>query len=130
MTARFVLQPAAGPVVPSTPGPGAADCVGAVDTAWEQALSDYQHVLDQHRELLARVEQGEDVLVLVPAFAPPDGISPLPESMLSWAEALSRATDELVQQATEFLERTRPALTPTRVGRFVTESPTSFDRKM
>lgn len=97
---------------------------------WEQALSDYQHVLDQHRDLLARVEMGDEVLVVVPSFAPPTGIPPIPESMLAWAEALSRDTDELVHQATDFLERTRPAAAPPRLGRFLTDAASSFDRKM
>lgn len=131
MAARILLTPTVQregtPVVEPNPTVGGADPIEAV---WERALRDYALVLDQHRELLARVEHTDAGEITVPHFEPPAGIPPLPESLLSWAEVLSRETEELVQQATEFLARTRPAATPVRSTSYLTDAASSFDRKV
>lgn len=126
MAVRILLRPAATSASEPTP---AAGSTASAEAVWERVLRDYALTLDQHRELLATVEHTELGDVTVPHFQPPVGVPALPESMLSWAEALSRETDELVHQATEFLARTRAAATTPRMARFTDDANSSFDRK-
>lgn len=128
MAVRILLQPTARRAAESTDAP--AEAAGAAEVLWDRVLREYALLLDQHRELLATVEHTEVGELTVPHFQPPSGVPPLPESMLSWAEALSRETDELVHQATEFLARSRPATSPARLGRYSDDASSSFDRKV
>lgn len=128
MAVRILLQPTARRADAATDA--SDDVTGAAEALWERVLREYALVLDQHRELLATVEHTELGELTVPHFQPPFGVPPLPESMLSWAEALSRETDELVQQATEFLARTRATAVPARLGRYSDDASSSFDRKV
>lgn len=128
MAVRILLQPTARRADGPTDAP--VDIAGAAEVLWDRVLREYALVLDQHRELLATVEHTELGELTVPHFQPPLGVPPLPESMLSWAEALSRETDELVHQATEFLARSRASTSPVRLGRYSDDASSSFDRKV
>ena len=130
MAVRILLQPTArGESAPATGSPLQPDVTTGAEAAWEQVLRAYAEALDEHRELLATVTHTDLGDLTVPHFRPPEGLPPLPQTMLAWAEALSRETDELVQQATEFLSRNRSSVAPVRLGRMAEESSSSFDQK-
>ena len=130
MALRIVLQPTArGDDAPATGSPLPPDVTVSAEAAWEQALRAYAEALDEHRTLLATVAHTELGELTIAHFQPPEGLPPLPQTMLAWAEALSRETDELVQQATDFLSRNRSSVAPMRLGRIADESSSSFDQK-
>ncbi len=130
MAVRILLQPTArGESAPATGSPLQPDVTAGAEAAWEQVLRAYAAALDEHRELLATVAHTDLGDLTVPHFQAPEGLPPLPQTMLAWAEALSRETDELVQQATEFLSRNRSSIAPVRLGRVADDSPSSFDQK-
>lgn len=127
MAVRILLQPVARGEDVSRAG-SATPCDTA-EAAWEHVLHSYAEALDEHRSLMATVAHSDLGELIVPRFQPPAGLPPLPQTMLAWAEALARETDELVQQATEFLSRSRSSTAPSRLGRFSDDASSSFDRK-
>ena len=69
--------------------------------AWEDALDEYERVLEQQERVVAagvgpELSAAGGAAAELATFSPPPGLGPLPESLRPRAEALARRTNALV----------------------------------
>jgi len=108
---------------------------GDAVTRWETVLSAYAASIAAHSDVLYGLDADasglgpDDMIDSISTLVLPDDMPPMPASLLAWAQALERETQNLIDLAAKYLASNRP-MASARIGRGQADSVSTLDRKM